>query len=108
MSVRKQKPALSTEHRLTKLEEETKTIFVHLQELAKSTGDDIAEIKSYVSNHIMHSLEKTNADLKVLLERKQSYDAVKDFLHKCVQVSVSLAALIWTCAQIMMIWKNIH
>lgn len=93
MAVKKRKPALCVEHRLTKLEGETRTLFNKLSELAQS---------------ITVGLEKTSIDLKTLLDRKQSYDAVKDFLHKCFQVSVSLSALAWAiCAIISAIkeWK---
>ena len=97
----------STEHRLTKLEAEVKAICDNLDLFTQHTKDDISEIKTYVSNHLMHGLEKTNNDLKILLERKQGADAITGFLTKCVQISVSIGALIWTTAQIIMIWKGL-
>lgn len=90
MASKKRKPALGTEHRLTRLEERY-----------KSVADDISEIRAHVTNHIMTELGVVKKNLETLLDRKRAGDAVKTFLHYLIQLSVSLAALTWAVLQIM-------
>lgn len=87
--MRKRKPSQSVEHRLTKLEDGL-----------KSVDGKIDEIKTYVSNHLVHALEQTNADLKTLLDRKQTNDAVRNFLNNLVKASLSLATIVWVILQV--------
>ena len=85
---KKYKPTADVEHRLTKLEEGQTAM-----------DGKLDEIKKYVSNHLVHALEQTNADLKILLNRKQNYDAVRGFLGHLLQFSVSAASLVWITIQ---------
>jgi hypothetical protein len=89
MMRKRRKPSMNVEHRLTKLEDAYKTM-----------NGKLDEIKNYVSNHIVHALEDTNKDLKILLDRKQEADAVKAFLNNSVKLSVSLASVTWVVMQI--------
>lgn len=95
MANKKRKPALGTEHRLTRLEENY-----------KSMGEDITDIRKHVTNHIMHELAEVKTDLELLLDRKKAGDAVKTFLHHLMQLSVSLAALTWAVIQIIRTFKG--
>lgn len=85
----KRKPSANVEHRLTKLEEQYTAI-----------DGKIDEIKTYVSNHLVHKIDATKADLETLLDRKQAHDAVKNFLNNALKLSMSLATITWVILQV--------
>lgn len=87
--VRKNKPSMSVEHRLTKLEEGLKGV-----------KTDIAEVMLNVTNHIPTSIKDVKADLKTLLDRKQSQEAIKTFLTNLLKLAGSVAVFTWAAIQI--------
>lgn len=92
---RKSKPTASVEHRLTRLEDNVYQF-----------SEDMREIKDEIKNKISGAIDKTNADLKLLLDRKQGHDAVKTFVIRMLQLSVSLASFTWVIIQILKVVKH--
>ena len=93
------------EHRLTKVEDATKTLSDEVKTLGTETKENFTVIST--------SLDKTNKDLQVLLDRKQEKEAVKTFCTNFLKVSAailgivsSLATMIWAITQIINFFRN--
>lgn len=104
--MKKRKPSVNIEHRLTKLEQESQSLYTRLEDMSKNLDAKLEEIKKYVSNHLVHALEQTNADLKTLLDRKQEHEAVKTFLTHLLKFSGSIAALSWATIEVIKALKE--
>jgi len=90
--MKKQKTSNTIEHRLTRVEDTTKSLF-----------DEIKLLKTELTS----ALEKTNSDLKILLDRKQEHEAVKSFLTSALKLSAaifgfvgSIATFMWAATQV--------
>lgn len=94
-SSRKAKPTASVEHRLTRLEDNVYQF-----------GEDMKEIKDEIKGKISGAIDKTNDDLKILLDRKKGHDAVKVFVIRTTQLSISLASFTWVIIQILKVVKH--
>lgn len=92
---RKAKPSVAVEHRLTRLEDGMREF-----------REDIAEIKEQIKTTLTSAIKTTNDDLKILLDRKKSYDAVKVFVIRVTQFSISLASITWVVIQILRVAKH--
>jgi Flp pilus assembly protein TadB len=92
--MRRNKITADVEHRLTKVEEATRNLSNENKAMHKVTDDKIDDIKAYVTKDIAAAIDQTNADLKVLLDRKQSQEAVKQFLSNFLKLSIALFGLV--------------
>lgn len=97
----KRKANMGIEHRLTKVETQHKALVEQLHTFMGDIKSEIEEVKRYVSNDLVHALDATNKDLKILLDRKQGSDAVKIFLTNFLKLSASIAGLTWATMQIL-------
>lgn len=88
-TVRKNKPNMAVEHRLTKLEEGLENV-----------RTDISEVMLNVTNHIPTSIADVKNDLKTLLDRKQNQEAIKTFLTHLLKLAGSFAAFTWATVEI--------
>lgn len=93
MTMKKNKITADVEHRLTKVEEATKNLSDENKAMHKVTDDKIDEVKNYVATDIAKAIDETNKDLKTLLDRKQSQEAVKTFLTNFLKLSAALFGL---------------
>ena len=103
---KKRKPAAGVEHRLTKLEQDAKTLYREINAQNDKIDKQLEEIKKYVSNHIVHSLDETKAKLEILLNRKNATDAVKTFLNNCVKLALTITGFTWSVLNIIKYFKN--
>ena len=93
------------EHRLTKLEDAT-----------KSLSDDVKNLNTEVTEKftgISTAIDQTNQDLKALLDRKREHEAVKGFLSNTLKLSAaifgfvsSIATFLWAVTQVINFYRG--
>jgi len=111
--MKRNKITADVEHRLTKVEEATKNLSDENKAMHKVTDDKIDEVKTYVTVDIAKAIDETNKDLKTLLDRKQSQEAVKTFLTNFLKLSAAIFGLVsaiatgtWAVVQVIHFFKQ--
>jgi hypothetical protein len=113
MKMKRNKISTSMEHRLTKVEDATRTLYDDIKVLSKATDEKIDSVKDYVTNNLSVAISQTNKDLQVLLDRKQEHEAVKSFLSNALKLSCaifgfvsSIATFLWAVTQVINFYRG--
>jgi Flp pilus assembly protein TadB len=111
--MKRNKITADVEHRLTKVEEATKNLYDEIKAMNKIMDEKIDGMKEYITKNLASAIDETNKDLKVLLDRKQSQEAIKLFLTNFLKLSIGIFGLVsavatgtWAVVQILHFFKQ--
>jgi len=89
--------------RLGKLEVDYATMTAKHEEM----GNDLAEIKARVTNHLPHQIAEVKDMVAVVSRRQADMDAVARFISVCTKAVVIIVGLMWTGLQLFgKMWGN--
>jgi cation diffusion facilitator CzcD-associated flavoprotein CzcO len=111
--MKRNKITADVEHRLTKVEEAAKNLYDEIKAMNKVMDEKIDEVKDYITKNLATAIDETNKDLKILLDRKESQEAVKLFLTNFLRLSVGIFGLVsamatgtWAVTQIIHFFRQ--